>query len=402
MESQGPLAGLRVLELAHYIAGPFVGTVLAELGADVIKVEEPGRGDFLRRLGRPEWFAVEGRGKRSVALDLRRPEGRHLLLQLVQRADVLVENYRPGTLEGWGLGPERLWGVNPSLVVVRISGFGQTGPYRERPGYDGLAMAFSGALSLIGYPHLPTLPPPMPGVLLADYTAGLFAALGALAALRARDGDPQRRGQVVDMALYEAPLRFLAYLVTAYARTGEAPARGGGRSPVAVPGGCYFCRDGRFLIIRVLDETQWLAFCRAVGRDDWAQDESLALLEERQRRREEIEAATAAWAARLDSHEAERVLLQAGVVAGRVNTVAELLEDPHIQGRGNFVPVEDPVLGEVLVPSPVPRLSRTPGRVGRAPLLGEHTAQVLQEVLGYDQAKIAELARAGVVQGPGI
>lgn len=171
---------------------------------------------------------------------------------------------------------------------------------------------------------------------------------------------------------------------------------------MAVPGGCYLCRDGRFLIIRVLDETQWLAFCRAVGRDDWAQDESLALLEERQRRREEIEAATAAWAARLDSHEAERVLLQAGVVAGRVNTVAELMEDPHIQGRGNFVPVEDPVLGEVLVPSPVPRLSRTPGRVGRAPLLGEHTAQVLQEVLGYDQAKIAELARAGVVQGPGI
>jgi crotonobetainyl-CoA:carnitine CoA-transferase CaiB-like acyl-CoA transferase len=171
---------------------------------------------------------------------------------------------------------------------------------------------------------------------------------------------------------------------------------------VAVPGGCYLCRDGRFLIIRVLDETQCLAFCRAVGRADWAQDESLALLEERQRRREEIEAATAAWAARLDSHEAERVLLQAGVVAGRVNTVAELMEDPHIQGRENFVPVEDPVLGEVLVPSPVPRLSRTLGRVGRAPLLGEHTAQVLQEVLGYDQAKIAELARAGVVQGPGI
>lgn len=400
MTRGGPLSGLRVLELGAYLAGPFVGTLFAEFGADVIKVEDPVGGDFLRQIGRPEWFAVEGRGKRSIALDLRRPEGRDLLLRLVPAADVLVENFRPGTLEGWGLSPERLWGANPSLVIVRISGFGQTGPYRDRPGYDGLAIAFSGLLSLIGYPELPELPPPRPGVVLADYTAPLFAAFGALAALRAREADPQRRGQLVDMALYEAPLRFLGYLVTAYARTGHLPGREGTLSPGAVPGGCYLCRDGRFLTVRVISEAQWLAFCGVVGRQDWAQDERLRTLEGRLRHREEIEEGTAAWAAGLDSGEAEQALLQAGVVAGRVNTIADLLGDPHVTGRGNFVTIEDSTLGQVLVPAPVPRLSRTPGRAGRAPVLGEHTAQVLREVLGYDGFAIERLARSGVIAGP--
>jgi crotonobetainyl-CoA:carnitine CoA-transferase CaiB-like acyl-CoA transferase len=402
METAEPLSGLRVLELGHYLAGPFVGTLFAELGAEVIKIEDPVRGDFMRQVGRPEWFAVEGRGKRSLAMDLRRPEGRDVLLRLVRVADVLVENFRPGTLEAWDLGPDRLWEANPSLVVVRISGFGQTGPYRDRPGYDGLALAFSGLLSLIGYPELPELPPPRPGVVLADYTAPLFAAFGALAALRARDAHPERRGQLVDMALYEAPLRFLGYLVTACARTGDVPGREGSLSPGAVPGGCYRCRDGKFLTVRVLDENQWLSFCRVVGREDWACDEDLRTLAGRMRRRLEVEEGTAAWAATVDSQQAERALLEAGVVAGRVNTVADLLEDPHVMERGNFVTVDDPRLGRILVPAPAPRLSGAPSRPGRAPLLGEHTAQILREVLGCDDSQIARLARAGVVAGPGL
>jgi crotonobetainyl-CoA:carnitine CoA-transferase CaiB-like acyl-CoA transferase len=406
METAEPLSGLRVLELAHYLAGPFVGTLLAEFGAEVIKIEDPVRGDIMREIvrqvGRPEWFAVEGRGKRSLALDLRRPEGRDVLLRLVRVADVLVENFRPGTLEAWDLGPDRLWEANPSLVVVRISGFGQTGPYRDRPGYDGLALAFSGLLSLTGYPELPELPPPRPGVPLADYTAPLFAAFGTLAALRARDAHPERRGQLVDMALYEAPLRFLGYLVTACARTGDVPGREGSLSPGAVPGGCYRCRDGRFLTVRVLDERQWLSFCEAIGRQDWAQDEDLRTLQGRWRRRKEVEDGTAAWAATVESRQAEQVLLKAGVVAGRVNTIADVLDEPHVKERGNFVPIDDPQLGRILVPAPVPRLSRTPGRAARAPLLGEHTAQILREVLAFDDSQIARLARAGVVAGPGL
>ncbi len=402
MDAKGPLDGIRVLELGAYLAGPFVGTLFAEMGADVIKVENPQGGDFMRRTGRPEWFAIEGRCKRSVAIDLGRPEGRSILLDLVKRADVLVENFRPGTLEKWGLAPEELWRVNPALVIVRISGFGQSGPYKGRPGYDGLAIAFSGLLSRIGYPELPHLPPPLPGVVLADYTAPLFAALGALAALRARDLDPNRRGQVVEIALYEAPLRFLGYLVAAYSRDGNLPEREGPFSPGAVPGGCYLCRDGRFLIVRVLDENQWLAFCRAIGRQDWANDHTLRSLEARAQRRQYIEKEVAAWAATMDSKEAERIFLDAGVVAGRVNTIADLLEDPHVQERGSLVKVCDPDLGELVVPRPVPRFSRTPSRVGRAPRLGEHTYEVLRDLLGYNDAQIAGLAASRVITGPGI
>lgn len=402
MTSAGPLSGLRVIEVGHYLAGPFVGTLFAGFGADVIKVEEPARGDFMRHIGEPVggtsvWFAVENGGKRSLALDLRRPEGLEVFVDLIRISDVLVENFRPSTLEGWGLGPERLWEENSSLIVVRVSGFGQDGPYRARPGYDGLAIAFSGLLSLIGYPDLPDLPPPRPGIVVADYVAPLFAAFGTMVALRAREADPGQRGQVVDMALYEAPLRLLAYHIARYYRTGELPQREGPYSPGAVPGGCYRCRDGGFIIVRVLDERQWHAFCAVIGMREWARDERYRTLEARMERRWEVEEATAAWAAQMEAAEAEKAMLAAGVVCGKVNTMADVCSDPHVKARGDLVIVDDPELGPLAVPAPVPRLTRTPGHARLAPRLGQHTEQVLKEVLGYDDERIHRLRRLQVI-----
>jgi crotonobetainyl-CoA:carnitine CoA-transferase CaiB-like acyl-CoA transferase len=395
----GPLEGVRVIDAGTLIAGPFAATLLGEFGAEVIKVEEPARGDILRDTGplvngRSLWWAVEGRNKLSVTLDLRRTAGQQVLLDLAARADVVIENFRPGTFERWGLGEERLRAVNPSLVLVRTSGFGQTGPYREKGAIDRIAVAFSGLVSLTGYPDRPGL---RPGVSIADYTAGLFAAFGALLALRERDADPERRGQTVDTALYEPMLRFLEFSVPLFDRLGVVREREGNLSPAATPGNNYRCKDGHEVVIGVIGDAQWRRFALALGREDWLADPGLARQADRLRRRHELDAAAAEWAAAHTRDEALAVLEEAGVTCGPVLTIAEVIEDLHVRERGSLTRVTDPDVGEVLVPAPVPRLSRAPGRAGPAPRLGEHNDAVYRGLLGYSEEKLASLRAAGAV-----
>lgn len=399
---QGALSGVRVLELASYVAGPFAGALLGEFGAEVIKVEDPRGGAPMRRVGYGEggysyWFAVEGRNKRSITLDLRHPEGRRVFLELVALSDVVIENFRPGTLEERGLGDATLRSANPGLIVAHISGFGQDGPHRDRPGYDGLALAFSGVMSLIGDPERLDQPPLRPAIAIADYSAGLFTALGVLLALRARDGDPEHRGQTVELALYEPLLRMLGDFLPLYGRQGVVAGRQGHRSHAAVPSGCYRTLDGQWVVVRVVSDQQWGRFARAIGRPDWAEDGTLASVAGRLERREEIEAATAAWVAERRAEEVEELLLAAGIVAGRVNSIADLFDDPQVRWRGSIVWVDDPVIGALPVPNVVPRLERTPGRVGPAPRLGEANEYVYGELLGYPAAKIEQLRRQGVI-----
>jgi formyl-CoA transferase len=399
----GPaLAGVRVLELGSIIAGPFCGRLLADHGADVVKIEAPGLPDPLREWGQAEedghhfFFTVHARNKRCVTLDVRKPAGRELLLRLVEVSDVLLESFRPGTLERWEVGPDVLHAHNPDLVLARVSGYGQTGPESGRPGYASVAEAVSGMRHLNGHPGEP---PPRPALSLGDSLAGMFAAQGVLMALLARERGAAR-GQVVDVALTESCLAVSESSVPDYDRGGVVRQPSGTRLDGIAPSNLYCAADGRWMVIAANQDSVFRRLCVAMDRPELATDPRFRSHVARGRHQDEIDAIVAEWAAGHDAGTLTALLEQAGVVVGPVNTVAEVVRDEQFRARDMLVPHHDEAVGaDVLGPGVVPVLSGTPGSVRWAgpPRPGSHNAEVYGELLGLGPDELSALEDAGVI-----
>src|SRR3954470_19143664 len=401
--SPGPLAGLKVLEMGQLIAGPFAAKTLGDFGADVVKIEPPGAGDPLRKWrllknGTSVWWQVQSRNKRSVVLDLRNAEAQEIVRRLAVEADVLVENFRPGALEGWGLGPETLLAANPRLIVLRISGYGQTGPYRDRPGFGVVAEAMGGLRHLTAEPGRV---PVRVGVSLGDTLAALHGVIGILLALQHRHASvgkdaPQGRGQVIDVALYEAVFNCMESLLPEYGAFGAVRQAAGSALPGIAPTNAYLCSDGGYALVAGNGDSIFRRLMAVIGRPDLAADPALATNDGRVARVEELDAAIGAWTAR---HAVERVLAaldEAKVPAGRIYTVADIAADPHYKARGMLEEVRMDDGSRMLVPGVVPKLSLTPGGHRRnAPALGQDTDAVLREV-GLTEDQIAALKARGV------
>lgn len=392
------LQGIRVLELGQFIAGPYCGQVLGDHGAEVIKVERPGSGDAMRHWGvnsgggPPVWWSVIGRNKKSVAVDLGRDEGRDLVRRLALSSDVIVENFRPGTLERLGLDPERLLADNPRLVVARISGFGQTGPYSRRAGFGGVAEAMAGLRYLTGEPDRP---PVRVGLAIGDTLAGLYTAFGVLAALRQRD--LTGRGQVIDTGLTDAVVAVLESILPEYSASGAIRERSGNTLPGVAPSNIYPTSDGRWVAIGANADGPFERLCKAMELPELIRDPRLAGHQGRGRHQEELDRRIAAWTVERTLPAILSVLEEAGVPAGPVNTARQVAEDPHFRERGTVLEVGTEV-GPLLMPGVVPRLTETPGGVRWAgPVLGAHTAQILAELLDLGAPEIARLAEEGVV-----
>ena len=394
-----PLEGLRVIDAASFIAGPFCATLLGEFGAEVIKVELPGVGDSTRRFGTPTeqaetlvWLS-EARNKKSVTLDLRKPEGAELFKQLVAKSDVLVENFMTGTLEKWGIGWDVLKQVNPKLVMVRITGYGQTGPKANEPGFARIAQAFSGLSFLAGYPDRPPVTPGSSTI--ADYNSGLFGAFGALMALRARD--QLGEGQVVDIGLYESVFRILDELVPAYHRTGYVRQRMGPGTVNVVPHAHYPTSDGRWIAIACTTDKIFERLARAMGCPEVAGDGKWGTTAKREAARAEVDAYVGAWSGGLTRDAVLERCREYEVPSGPLYAVDEIMADPHYRARENIRYVDDPRAGEVAVPHVVPRLTLTPGGIDHlGPPLGNATEEVLCGLLGLGADELARLRASGV------
>ncbi len=392
----GALEGIRVVELGQLIAGPFCGQLLGDMGADVIKIEPPGAGDPMRTWGNGEhkvWWDVIGRNKRSVTANLRVAEGQDLARRLLAGADIMIENFKPGTIEKWGLGPDDLHTINPRLIVVRMSGYGQTGPYATRAGYGGIGEAMGGWRAIVGDPDRP---PARMGVSIGDTLAATYGCMGALAALQARERSG--KGQVVDSALYEAVLQVMESVVPEYALMGLVRQRSGSILPGIAPSNVYACQDGEYMIGGNGD-TIFARLCAAMGQPELASDPRFATHVARGERQAELDDLINRWTATRTIEEVEALMIEHSVPAGRVYTGREMLADPHFAARQAIATVEHPVHGELKMQAPMPRLSDTPSTIRRrAPLYpGEHNAEVYGEILGLDAQELADLAARGVI-----
>jgi crotonobetainyl-CoA:carnitine CoA-transferase CaiB-like acyl-CoA transferase len=394
------LEGCRVLDVATFLAGPFCTTQLGEFGAEVIKVELPDAGDPTRRFGTIStcgdslpWLS-ESRNKKCVTLDLRKPDGAALLKRLVAVADVLVENFQPGTMEKWELGWETLRQVNPRLIMVRISGYGQTGPYRDRPGFGRIGNAFGGLSFLAGYPDRA---PVTPGsATIPDYMAGLYGALGTLLALQARQKTGQ--GQVVDIGLYEPIFRILDELAPAFQQTGFVRQRMGPGTVNVVPHSHYPTRDGRWIAIACTSDKIFARLAEAMGAPELAEPAKWGRLTRREAERAAVDGAVAAWTERHDRSDLLAMCEAAQVPCGPVYAIDEIFKDAQYAARGNILRVQDARIGELAVPNLVPRLSETPGEVRwLGPALGAHNDAVYRDMLGLDDGELRRLRDTGVV-----
>jgi crotonobetainyl-CoA:carnitine CoA-transferase CaiB-like acyl-CoA transferase len=400
MTRERALSDVRVLEVANFLAGPFVGTLLAEFGADVIKVEQPGVGDPFRRFGTKSpsgdslFFMSENRNKRSVTLDLKKPEGAALLKRLVRQADVLCENFQPGTMERWGLGWDVLHEINPRLVMVRISGYGQTGPYSDRPGFGRIANAFGGLSFLAGYPDRP---PVTPGsATIADYLSGMFGAFGALVALKARERTGE--GQMIDIGLYETVFRILDELTPAFGHTGFVRQRMGPGTVNAVPHSHFPTKDGRWVAIACTNDKIFARLAELMGHPELAGNGIYGTIGQREAAREEVDATVTAWSSTLTRDEILAACGRAQVPCGMVAAIDEIFADPHYAARRNIVEIADPRGGPIAVPGVVPVLSATPGSIeSLAPALGSHNDEVYGGLLGLSEDERKKLAGLGVI-----
>ncbi|MFI1358231.1 CaiB/BaiF CoA transferase family protein [Streptomyces sp. NPDC020898] len=396
-KNKGPLSGVRVIDVGTMVAGPVAGTLLADFGADVIKIEQPGHGDTLRHIGpfaegESLWWNVEGRNKKSITLNLREPEGQRILKELVKDADVLVENFRPGTLDRWNLSWKDLEQVNPRLVMLSVSGYGQTGPMATRAGYDRMGLAFGGVLGITGYPDRP---PVRPGTAVADYQTALFGAFGTMVALYNRDVNGGR-GQQVDLSLYETVFRFTDVMVTAYDKLGLNRERTGNLHFAAAPGDHFETSDGRYIALTVSSDRMYRRLCEAMP--ELLDDPRFASHSERLANVTEINRIVGAWIKSLPVPELCEILDQKGLAYALIYSVEDIMTDPQYESRGTIVTVDHPRIGSLKMPAPQPRFSDTPAPLVRpAPGLGAHTDEVLREYVGLSDQQIAELRAAGTI-----
>jgi len=393
----GPFAGVRVLDLSRILSGPYCTMVLADYGAEVIKVERPGAGDDTRHWGPPfiggesGYFLSINRNKKSITVDMSTPEGREIIYRLARTADVAIENFRPGTADRLGIGYERLRQENPSIIYCSISGFGQTGPYRDRPGYDALAQAMSGMMAITGEPDGP---PMKHGMSIADIGAGMWAVFAIAAALyhRERTGE----GQAIDVSLLDAQLSWLTYAAGNYFASGKNPGRYGSAHPNIVPYQPFATADG-YIMLAVGNDRLWQQFCQAAGRPELADQPGFRTNAERVTNRADVVATVGEIMAQRTTAEWMELLERAGIPAGPINTVEQILDDPHVLAREMVVTLQHPTAGEIKTVGIPAKLSDTPGTVRSAPpLLGQHTDEILAE-LGYDAAAIADLRERGIV-----
>ncbi len=399
-QKSSPLSGLRVLELATNVAGPFGGTLFAEFGAEVIKVEIPGTGDPARHFApfykeKSLTYAVLGRNKKSVTLDLRRPRGQELLKRLVKISDVLIENFRPGTMEKWRLGYEELKLANPRLIMVRVSGFGQDGPYKDRAAFDRIASAMGGLTYLTGYPESP---PVRVGLNLCDEIAGLFSAFGAMVALYQRDVGDRERGQWVDVSLCESILRLLEGVIAEYGKLGTVRERSGNLNEVVAPANNFLSRDGKWVVFVVTSDALFQRFAKAIGMENLAQDPRFLKNLDRLRNRDALHEIIRPWFQERTVSQIDAIFGENGVPYGLVYNAKDICEDPQNQFRVNIVEVQDPDIGPVQMQSVTPRLSETPGKVrSSSPTLGEHNEEVWGELLGLTENELEDLRQEGVI-----
>lgn len=396
--SAGPLRGLRVIEMGQLIAGPFAGQLLGDLGADVVKVEDPGKGDPMRTWGRdlPQgeslWWSVIARNKRSVTIDLRTEVGQGIVRRLAADADILIENFRPGTMERWGIGYEQLSTINPRLIMVRVSGFGQTGPYAQRAGYGAIGEAMGGLRYVVGTPEAP---PSRTGISIGDSLAAMFATIGALAALRERDASGH--GQVVDSAIYESVLGVMESLVPEWSYAGYQRERTGAVLPKIAPSNVYPTSDDGWILIAANQDTVFARLAGAMGRAELASDVRYATHVARGEHQQELDELIADFTRTRTLAEMEALLNDSGVPSGRIYRPRDMLEDPQFIARETITSVTHPVLGQVAMQNVFPRLSRTAGAVRwSGPALGQHTREVLGEA-GITDEQIAGLRDGRVI-----
>ena len=394
-----PLADLRVLEMGVLLAGPFCGQLLADFGAEVIKVEQPGVGDPMREWGREQsggkslWWPVVARNKKSITVNLRVAEGQALIRKLVASTDILIENFRPGTLERWGLSYEELSAINPRLVLVRVTGYGQTGPYAGQPGFGSVGEAMGGLRYVVGDP---STPPSRMGISIGDTLAAVFACLGALTALHHRERTG--RGQVVDSAIYEAVLAVMESLIPEYSATGYIRERTGAVLPNIAPSNVYPTADGQMILIAANHDVVFGRLAGAMGRPELADDPRYATHGARGERQAELDDLIASWTAGLDAADLHARLVEHQIPTGRIFRAPEMLEDPHFAARQAIVRLLHPELGELPMQNVAPKLSASPGSVRWVgPELGQHNQEVLQGILGLSAADLERHAAAGVV-----
>lgn len=392
----GPLKGLRVVEMGQLIAGPFCGQLLGDMGADVIKIEPPVTGDPMRAWGRgdyPLWWEVVARNKKSVSADLRVAEGQDLARRLIAKADILIENFRPGTLEKWNLSPDALMKDNPGLIIVRVSGYGQTGPYSDRAGFGGIGEAMGGWRYIVGDPDRA---PSRMGISIGDSLAATYGCLGALAALRHRDQTGQ--GQVVDSSLYEAVLQVMESMVPDYTVTGYIRERSGSFLPGIAPSNVYKCSDGEYLI-GANQDTVFGRLCEAMGRPELAKDPRYIDHINRGKNQLELDALIEDWTKTLTVDELEAKMIKAGVPAGKIYRAPEMLADPHFAAREAIIDVEHPRWGTLKMQNVFPKLSETPGVVRSiAPqTVGQDNDEIYSSVLGLGPVELADLKTRGLI-----
>lgn len=394
-----PLDDVRILEMGSFIAGPFCGQILADFGAELIKIEPPGKGDPMRdwghqrHKGRSIWWPILGRNKKSVTLNLREKEGQEIAKKLALKCDILLENFRPGTLEKWGMDYESLKEQNPGLIMVRISGYGQTGPYRNKAGFGSIAEAMGGIRAITGYPDRP---PTRIGISIGDELTSLFSVIGTLTALHNRQNTG--KGQVVDIGIYEGVLGLAESMIPEYDFTGYIRPRTGSILPNVAPSNIYPTKDGTYLLIAANADTVYKRLCEAMGRPELAEDPRYATHTARGEHQQELDDLIAAWTKGFEYKDLQALMDKYGVPAGGIYTAKEMLEDPQFKARNDIIEVEDPNFDKVKMQNVFPFLSEVPGGVDwTGPGLGYHNAEILQGILGYDTEKMEQLKTEGII-----
>ena len=390
-----------MIDVGNFLAGPYAAAMMGEFGAEVLKVEHPIGGDPMRRFGTPtsrpdatlKWLS-ESRNKKSVTIDLRQEEGVQLFLKLLAKSDVLIENFRPGTMEEWGLTWEAISAANPRLVMLRVSGYGQTGPYRRRSGFAHIAQAFGGLNYLAGFPgETPVLPGTVP---LGDYIASLYGAIGIMVALRHRE--KTGRGQIIDVGIYEAIFRMMEEIASVYGVSGKIREREGSGSFVAVPHGHFRTKDDRWIAIACTTDKMFERLSVAMGQPQLSSSGLYGDQRKRLAARDTVNAMVIEWVASLDRDDVLRLCLEEEVPVGKVNSIADIFDDEHFAARGNLAHIIDEELGDIVVPGVVPTLSATPGRIDSlGPTLGSATDQVMRELLGLTAAELQRLRQSKII-----